>query len=189
MSLLSALDALASTGTTGLLFLVFAIVASAATSLGVSLALFEVTQHAGLGIHSGISLSSRAWEGTFDCGDFVDDHLVWECHFEHHKHVTELIGLLVERKSFLGDSLEVVGLNDLTWLVFNSDLGAIEMGDNEVHSCECLNQSDFVFNQQVSTLALEALMGLLLNYNDNVTGLLTWGLVSFSVESVLSIVW
>lgn len=183
------MDALASTGTTGLLFLVFAIVASAATSLGVSLALFEVTQHAGFGIHVGISGSSRAWEGTFNCRDLSDSHLVWECHFEHHKHVTKLIGLLVERKTFLGDSLEVVGLNDLTWLVFNSDLGAIQMSDDEVNSCECLNQSDFVFNEQISTLTLEALMGLLLHYNDNVAGLLTWGLVSFSVEGVLSIVW
>ena len=94
----------------------------------------------------------------------------------------------MEWQTFLGYRLEVVGLNNLTRLVFDAKLGAVKVCDHKVDASQGLNESDFVFNEQVSSLSLELLVGLLLHDNYNVTSLLAWELISFTVERVLLIV-
>jgi len=49
-------------------------------------------------------------------------------------------------------------------------------------------QSDLFFHQQVGSLSLKFLMGLLLGLYNNVTWLNTWILVSLAMEGVLVIV-
>ena len=62
------------------------------------------------------------------------------------------------------------------------------MCDYEVDARECLLQRDFLFNEQVGALSLEALVRLLLHDDDDVAGLLARILVCLSVERVLAIV-
>ncbi len=94
----------------------------------------------------------------------------------------------MEGKTFFWDSFEVIGLDNFTWSVLNSDFGSIEVSDYEVDASQGLNQSDFVFNEKVSTLTLKALVRLLLHHNDDIACLLSWELISFTMESVLAIV-
>lgn len=95
----------------------------------------------------------------------------------------------MEGKTFFWDGLEVIGLDNFTWSVLNSDFSSIEVSDHEVDASQSLNQSDFVFNEKVSTLTLKALVRLLLHHNHDIACLLSWELISFSMESVLAIVW
>ncbi len=95
----------------------------------------------------------------------------------------------MEGKTFLWDSFEVIGLDNFTWSVLNSDFSSIEVSDHEVDASQSLNQSDFVFNEKVCTLTLKALVGLLLHHNHDIASFLSGVLISFSMESVLAIVW
>ena len=95
----------------------------------------------------------------------------------------------MEWKTLIWDCLQVVWLDHFTWLVLNSDFCAVKVSQAEVNSREGFDQSDFVFDQEISTLSLELLVGLLLDHNDNVARLLAREFVSLTVESVLAIVW
>ena len=103
--------------------------------------------------------------------------------------MTELVRLLVEWKTLLLHGLEVIRLDYFARLVFNSDFRTIKVSNDKVDACQGLYQSDFVFNQKISTLSLELFMWLLLHDNYDVTGLLTRILIGLSMESVLAVVW
>lgn len=57
-----------------------------------------------------------------------------ESDFEHHEEISELEGLFMEWQTLAGHGFNVIGLDDLSRVVFNSDFGAVEMSDNELHS-------------------------------------------------------
>jgi hypothetical protein len=61
-----------------------------------------------------------------------------ESDFEHHEEISELEGLLMEWETLVGHGFNVIGLNYLSRVVFNSDFGAVEMGDNELNSSQSL---------------------------------------------------
>lgn len=94
----------------------------------------------------------------------------------------------MERHAFLGNSFEVVRLDDMAWLVLDPDLRTIQMGQDKVDACESLNQSDFLLKQQIGSFSLELLVRLLLDNNNHIAGFLTGVLVGFTVESVLGFV-
>ena len=62
------------------------------------------------------------------------------------------------------------------------------MRDYKINAGERLTERDFLFNQQIGTLTLEALMGLFLHDNDYIARLLSRVLISLTVERVLAIV-
>ena len=94
----------------------------------------------------------------------------------------------MERQALVWDCLQVVGLDHLARLVLDSNLGAIEVSHNEVHACQSFSERDLMFNEQISALSLESLVGLLLDYNDDIAWLLTGVLVSLAMESILAVV-
>lgn len=94
----------------------------------------------------------------------------------------------MEWKSFLVHCLEIVGLNNFSRVVFDSNLCAVKVGNNDVDTSQGFAKGDFLFVQQVGTFSLKTLVGLLLNDNDHITSLASRVLVSFAVESVLAIV-
>ena len=189
-SLLGALDALTASRVAMLLILVFTIVTSATTRFSVSLTFLELLEHALLSIHIGVIITtSGAWQCSLNCVNLVYFQRIGECHFKHYEKVTEFVRLLVEGKTFLRNRFEVIRLNNLAWLVLNSNLCAIEVRDNEVNASKGFNQSDFVLNQKISTLTLESLVRLLLHHDNHVTRFLTRVLVGFTVERILAIVW
>jgi len=59
----------------------------------------------------------------------------------------------------------------------------------KVNTCQCLKECYFMFNQKISTLSFELLVWLLLHYNNNVTWLDSWVLISLSMENILLVVW
>jgi hypothetical protein len=59
------------------------------------------------------------------------------------------------------------------------------MSYHEVDACQCLQQGDLFFHQQVCAFSLEQFVGLLLHDDDDIAGFDAWVLVSLSVESVL----
>lgn len=94
----------------------------------------------------------------------------------------------MERKTLVEDSLDIVGLNNFTRFVLNAKFGSIKVINNEINTSQGLEESDFLLHKQVSTLTLEALVGLFLNDNDNISGLAAGELISLTVESVLLVV-
>ena len=62
------------------------------------------------------------------------------------------------------------------------------MNQNEVDAGQCLDKRDFLFEEEISTLALEALVGLFLHDDDYITCLLSRVLVGLAVECVLLII-
>ena len=63
------------------------------------------------------------------------------------------------------------------------------MRHDEVDTGESFDQGDFVLHEEVGTLSLELLVGLLLHYDDDITWLLSGVLVSLAVECVFALVW
>jgi len=125
-SLLGALDALA-VAATALLVLFITIILSAASSLGVSLGLRELAKHEGLSVHLVVSSGCWAWQRCFESSNFRDGDGVREGNLEHDEEVTKLEGSLVERKTLISDSLQIIGLDDLARLVLNSNLATIKV--------------------------------------------------------------
>lgn len=171
-----------------ILFLLVGVVAGATASLRVSLRLLELSQLAGFGVHVGVGGALGGGEGGKEGGEFVNGNGVGEGDLEHDEEVAVLERLLVERQAFFSDRLQVVGLDHLAGLVSDSDFGAIEVRDHEVDAGEGFDQSDFVFDQQISALALEPLVGLLLHNDNDVASFLARVLVGLSVEGVLGVV-
>jgi len=86
-------------------------------------------------------------------------------------------------------SLNIVRLNDLSWGVFDPDFSAVEVLQYEVDPRECLQQTDLLLHEQVGTLPLESLVGLLLYLDHNITSLEARHLICFPVENVLFAIW
>ena len=87
------------------------------------------------------------------------------------------------------DRLDLVGLDDLTGLVLDADLLAVEVSQHKVDTRKGLQQSDLLLNQQVGSLTLEGLMALLLDLDHHVTCLRVGELVGLTVEYVFLTVW
>lgn len=132
-SLLSTLDTLALATMTAL-FLLVAVVLSAASGLSVTLRLGELLQHARLTVHVSVGPLLGSGKRQLKVGKLIDGDAIGEGNLEHDEEVAELVGLLVEGQSFLGNGLQVVGLDDLTWLVLDAKLSAIEVSDHEVNT-------------------------------------------------------
>lgn len=94
----------------------------------------------------------------------------------------------MEGKTLVWNRLEVIWLDNLAGRVLDPNIGAIEVFHDEVDSGKSLLERNLMFNEQISALSLESLMGLLLHDDNDISGLLTWELISFSMESVLAIV-
>lgn len=62
------------------------------------------------------------------------------------------------------------------------------MFKNEVNTSKGLKQSDFLFHEQICTLALKKLVGLFLHNDDHIAGLGTWEFICFTIESVSLVV-
>ena len=82
------------------------------------------------------------------------------------------------------NSLDFIRLNYLTGLVLYSDLTAIKVSQHEIDTSECLEQRDLFFHQKVSTTTLESIVGLLLDLNDDITGLDIREFISLAMEDV-----
>lgn len=188
-SLLSTLDSL-STAVPMALRLFVTVVLRATCSLRVPLRLVECLQHERLCIrHISVSgLSCWAGQRCLQGLDLVDGNAVGERHLEHDEEIAELIGLFVEGKALVWHRFQVVWLDHLARLVLYPDLGAVQVQEHEVDPGESLLERDFLFNQQVGTLPLKALVWLLLHNYDDITWLLSRILVGLTVERVLAIV-
>jgi len=181
-SLLVALNTLACART--LIFLIIIVSLLATGGVQVSGLLVVVNEFDGLlGSHVDVS-----WLLVFQCsrnrGESLHGHLFGELDLKDNVQVTEVVSLLVERKTLLLNSLDFLGLDHLTGLVLDSNLGAVEMFENEVDAGQSLEQGNGLLHKQISSLALEQLMGLLLHNNDNITSLSAGVLISLTVEMV-----
>ena len=161
----------------------------AARGFCITLLLCEGLEHESLRIHLCVGFGcSWTGQGSFQCRQTGDRDRVREGHCKLDEKVAEPIRRLIEWEAFLCDCLNIVGLDDLTWLVFNSNLSAIEVCEDEVNTSECFDQRNFVLDEQVGTSSLELLVFHLFDDNDDITWLLTGVLVSFAVEGVFGTV-
>ena len=108
---------------------------------------------------------------------------------EDHIQITKVVGLLVEGQALVLDSLDVLWLDNLAWLVLDPDFAAVKMGHHEVHASQCLVQGDLLLHEDVGALALEGLVRLLLHDDDHVAWLDTRVLVALTVECVGLTIW
>jgi len=187
---LSALDALAigATGTT--LFILVRLTLSLATSSVCVTLLFAVSfesNNFGIG-HILVCLAFLSTKGNGASLKGRLGHFLREGNLEHNVKVTVLVRLLVEGKTLVEDGLDVIGLDHLSGFVLNAKLGSIKVGDDEVNTSQSLEESDFLLHEQIGTLTLEALVGLFLDDNDDISGFTAGELISLTVESVLLVV-
>ena len=168
------------------IFLFIAAVTLLATLvMSVSVALSEGLHLNGLcNLHIDIGLLLLRSESLTDLGNLSGLKLVREDELEHDEKVTELVRLLMVGHTVTLNSLNIVGLNDFTWLVLDADLLAIQMGQHEVDTGQGLKQRDLLLDQEVSASALELSVGLLLDLDDDITGLDAWVFVSLTMEDV-----
>lgn len=80
--------------------------------------------------------------------------------------------------------LNIIRLNDFAWLVLYADSLSVEVSQDEIDSCQSLEETNFFLDEKVSTSALEGGVCLLLDLNDNITGLNSGIFVSLTVEYV-----
>jgi len=85
-------------------------------------------------------------------------HNLREFNIKLDEHVTEHVVSLVERHSQSSGSVSRVRLDDLARSRLDSNLAAIEMLDCNVYTSKSLEQSNFLVQVKVSSLALEARM-------------------------------
>lgn len=122
----------------GLVALLVTVVLLTTGSLGVPLRFREGLEQDSLGVHIGVNWGFRSGQGCLEAGNFSDRDRVGEGYLEHHEEVSKFVRLLVEGKTLVGDRLEVVGLDDLAWLILDSNLGAVEVRQHKVDSGEGL---------------------------------------------------
>lgn len=115
-------------------------------------------------------------------------HSIRESDLEHNVKVTEFVGLLVERKTLVENSLDVIRLDDLSGLILDAELGAIEVNKHEVDTSESLQKSNFLLHQEISTFTLVLLVRLFLHDDNHIASFATGELICLTVESVLLIV-
>jgi hypothetical protein len=148
------LDSLATLSVT-IFFLFIAVAFSATLSVSVLLSIVIFFELDGLlAVHIDISLGHRR-ECTSSSSHLGSRESGRELNFEKYEQVTCLKALLVERKTLVHDSHYFVGLDDEARLVLNSELGAIEVGHDEINSGQSFEESNLLLNEQVSTLTFE----------------------------------
>ena len=64
----------------------------------------------------------------------------------------------MEGETLVDHSHNLIGLDDESRGVFDSELGAVEVGDDEINSGKGLKEGNFFLNEQVSSLTLESLV-------------------------------
>ena len=82
---------------------------------------------------------------SLDRRNLVKRQVLGELDAEKNKQVSSLVASLVEGHAEAFDCLDVFRFDDLTRLILYSDFPSVEMCQHEVHSCECLQQSDLLF--------------------------------------------
>ena len=58
--------------------------------------------------------------------------MTWELYLELDDQVTVLVGLLVERHTKVFNDMQLIGLNNFTNIVLNSNLSVIKMSQDEI---------------------------------------------------------
>ena len=116
--------------------------------------------------------------------------LVWhylfrELDFEHDEEVAEFERVLVEWHAFFLDRQHLVRLDDHARLCLDSELGAVQEVDDEVHTAQRIHETDLLLHEQVSASSLEGIMWLLLNDEDNIACLSIRMLIRLTVEDEL----
>jgi hypothetical protein len=184
-SLLSTLHTLTLATTTIILVFVVGHSLLATSRVRVSrLLVIRLQLHSLLSTHINISLLLRC-ESLRNVGKSRLRQSLRESNLEDNIQVTSLKRSSVERKTLLFDGLDVVGLNYLARFVFDSKFGPVKVLNHEVDSSQSLKESNLLLHQEIGTLSLKGLMGLLLNNYNHVASLSSGELVSFAVESVL----
>lgn len=183
---MSALHALPTLAMTMSIFLFIAAVALLATLvMGISMALNEGLELDSLcNLHIDIGFLLLSSEGLSDFGYLGGLKLVWEDELEHYEKVAELVRLLVVGHTMTFNCLDIIRLDDLTRLVLDTNLFAVQMCQDEIDSGQGFKKRDLLLNQEISTSALELSIGLFLDLDDNITGLDAWILISLPVEDV-----
>jgi len=77
-----------------------------------------------------------------------------------------LIYTFMERHAEIFDCEHRIWLDNFSWIVSNTDLSAVQMGQYKVKTSKGLKQGDLLLHEEICTLTLEDLMLFLLN-NDN----------------------
>ena len=122
LSLLLTLHALTAVGVS-VLFIIVIIGFHAAGGVNVSLLLVIALKHAGLfDFHLCIFRRFLASERLLDLTKSGLGHGLGEGNLEDHVEVAEVVGLLVEGKTLVLNSLDLIGLDDLARHVFDSHL-------------------------------------------------------------------
>jgi len=159
---------------------------SSTLGMGVALSFVVFLELDGLfAVHVHIRLG-HAFKSSTSCLNLEVSEFGRELNLEQNEQVTGLIALLVERKTLVDDSHYLVRLDHEARLVLNSKLRAIEVGNHEVDASQSFKERDFLFDEQVSSLTFENLMGDFLNSNDDITRLSARVLIGLSVESVVA---
>jgi len=128
-------------------------------------------------------------ESLVDLGDLLRLECVGEDDLEDDKEVARLERLLVVGHTVSLDRLDLIGLDYLTGLVLDADLLPVEVSQHKVDASKSLQESDLLLNEQVGSLTLEGLVGLLLNLDHHVTCFDVRELIGLAMEHVLLTVW
>lgn len=152
---MSALDSLTTLGL--VIFLTF-VSFGTTLSVGVTLAFVILLElDSLLAVHLGVSLghAGESFTGRVDLGSSKAGR---ELDFEKNEQVSSLVTTLVEGETLVDHSHNLIGLDHESRSVFDSELGAVEVGDDEVNSGKSLEEGDLFLNEQVSSLTLESLV-------------------------------
>jgi hypothetical protein len=111
----------------GAIFLLFTVIAFlTALVMSVSVVLFELKEVASLSnVHINITLLLHEGKSIVDFAKLLLVEGVRELDLEDNEQVTKLVALLVIGHTKAFDSLDVIGLNNFTLLVLDSDLSAV----------------------------------------------------------------
>lgn len=112
-----------------------------ASRLGIAFGLVVGLQHHDfLGVGHRFVLGLLGGKSFADVRERLQRHLIGEDHLEYDVEVSILIGLFVEGQTHIWHRLNVVGLDDLAWLVLNANYFPIQMLNCEVDSSQRLQQ-------------------------------------------------
>lgn len=170
-----------------LLLFIGAIALLAALMMSVSMVVLELDHRASLGdLHVDVlALLGLRAEGLLDLRNLILLEGLREGDFEYDEEVAELVRGLVVGHTVVLYGLDLVGLDDFARLVLYSDLASIKMSQDKVYTSQGLEQGYLLFHQEVSSTALEGIVLLLLDLNNDVARLNIRVFISLSVEDIL----
>ena len=102
---------------------------------------------------------------------FVDELVGRKRDFEHDVQVALLERVAINWHAFMRHGLDSARLDHLARRMSYDEIAAVEMFEREVEAAQCLRDSDRVVAVEVVALALEQLVFLLLQHDDDVTSL------------------